>query len=150
MSSLIEPWYRLYDLLLPWLPWITLASVVMALASLLLIPAWLSRLPADYFLPRSPPPTDISARGRLLWLARNLLAMLLLLLGLLMLFLPGQGILTLLIAISLSSMPGKFRLERALIRRRSLFRTANWIRIKYHRPPFLHPDGPRPESERPT
>ena len=144
MPSITESLQLFYHTLLPWLPWVTLASLLMAAASLLMFPLWLLRLPADYFLARTAPPADLSLRGQLLWLSRNLFAMLLLLLGILMLFLPGQGVLTILIAISLSTLPGKYRLERAMIRRPSLFRAANWIRMKYHHPPFQHPDTAEP------
>ncbi|WP_290538524.1 S-methyl-5-thioribose-1-phosphate isomerase [Alcanivorax sp.] len=61
--------------------------------------------------------------------------------GILMLVLPGQGLLTILIALMASTFPGKYRLERAIMRRPGVFRAANWIRRKYDRTPLKHPDG---------
>ena len=43
-------------------------------------------------------------------------------------FLPGQGILTLLVALMLLDFPGKRRLELWLVRRRGLVRGIDWIR----------------------
>ena len=48
---------------------------------------------------------------------------------------------TILIALMASTFPGKYRLERAIMRRPGVFRAANWIRRKYHRTPLKHPDG---------
>lgn len=132
----------LYALLQPWLPALTVAGVIMAVASTLALPWLILRLPEDYFVhPRKPRP-DRSALGRLLWLLRNALALVLLLAGVLMLFLPGQGLLTILVAIGISTFPGKYRLERAIMRRPRVFRAVNWIRRRYHRTPIIHPDDP--------
>ena len=59
--------------------------------------------------------------------------------GVAMLFIPGQGVLTILIGIMLMNFPGKHALERWLIRRRPIFRSVNWMRAKSGRPPLLLP-----------
>ena len=50
--------------------------------------------------------------------------------GLLMLILPGQGLLTILIGLILSDYPGKYKLEKKLISLRPINRYINWVRKK--------------------
>lgn len=116
-----------------------IGGAVMAVASTVALPWVIVKMPADYF---SRPPVTLSDRGplrRLWWLLRNLLALVLLLCGVAMLVLPGQGLLTILVAIGVSSFPGKYRLERAIMRRPSVYRSCNWIRRRYGRPPLDFP-----------
>jgi hypothetical protein len=61
-------------------------------------------------------------------LVKNLLGVVFILLGLAMLVLPGQGLLTLLIGVLLLNFPGKYRFERWLIQRPSIFRAVAWLR----------------------
>lgn len=131
-----------YQAMLPWIPLITATGMIMAIASMLAIPFLLIRIPADYFVTRKRPRPDRSLSGWLIWLVRNTVAVLLLIAGALMLVLPGQGLLTILIAIGLSTFPGKYRLERSIMRQTGVFRAANWIRQRYHRTPIIHPDDP--------
>lgn len=112
----------------------------MALISTFALPWLLLKIPSDYFVVQRKPKPDRSPLGWLIWLLRNIAAMVLLVAGLLMLVLPGQGLLTLLAAIAASTFPGKYRIERAIIRRQSVFKTANWIRARYHRAPIIHPE----------
>ena len=63
----------------------------------------------------------------------------LLLLGLVMLLTPGQGVLSILVGISLLDIPGKRRLELSIIRREPVHNSMNWIRAKAGRPPLLLP-----------
>ena len=67
---------------------------------------------------------------------KNLLGVLLLFAGFLMLFLPGQGILTMLIGVSLTDFPGKRTLERKLVGQPAVLRTINKLREKFNRPPL--------------
>ena len=61
-------------------------------------------------------------------ITKNLVGVLLVLVGLAMLVLPGQGILTILIGISLLEFPGKHRLELAIVKRSSIRRAIDRIR----------------------
>lgn len=124
----------------PWLPTLTVSGIVMAVASVIAIPLFLARMPEDYFSKDYQPRRQRHPLGWLLWCLRNLIALILLLAGILMLVLPGQGLLTILIAIMTSTFPGKYRLERAIMRRPGVYRAANWVRRKYQRPPLQHPD----------
>jgi hypothetical protein len=66
-----------------------------------------------------------------------LIGCVLLLAGIAMLVLPGQGILTMLIGVSLMDIPGKRKLERRLIGRPAVLRTINKIRAKFGREPLV-------------
>jgi len=57
-----------------------------------------------------------------------------------MLFLPGQGILTILISLLLLSFPGKQKLFNYLIHKPTLQHTLDWIRKKSGSQPFTWPD----------
>ena len=59
-----------------------------------------------------------------------------------MLFLPGQGLLTMLMGIVLMDFPGKFRLERHLVSRPPVFAAINWIRTQRSAPPLEPPAPP--------
>ncbi len=122
------------------------ASIITFVATLLLVPFILTRLPADYFTrdTREPLPT-FRAHPAIRWTLRilkNILALILLTGGLIMLITPGQGILSILIALSLLDFPGKYTLERALVRKRPVHRSINWIRTKAHKPPIHIPPDP--------
>lgn len=143
--NLLHDWQPLLEKLEPLLPILTATGVVMALASMMAIPWLLVRMPTDYF---NTPSRPLHYRGPLawiLWLVRNTLALVLLAAGILMLILPGQGILTILIALMVSTFPGKYRMERAIMRRPRVLRAANWIRRRYHQPEL----NPPRDSERP-
>ncbi len=74
---------------------------------------------------------------------KNLLGLLLIILGLIMLVTPGQGILTLLIGLLLMNFPGKYHLERWLVLRPGVLRGLNWLRHKQGHAPF---DAPQHQS----
>jgi hypothetical protein len=70
---------------------------------------------------------------------KNIVGLVLVLAGVLMLVLPGQGLLTIFMGITLLDFPGKRRLELSVVRRRPVFSALNWIRKKARRPPLLLP-----------
>jgi UPF0716 family protein affecting phage T7 exclusion len=70
---------------------------------------------------------------------KNLIGAVLLVGGIAMLVLPGQGLLTMLLGLSLINFPGKFWLERKLIQRRAVHRSVNWIRRKGGSEPMVVP-----------
>tara|TARA_R110000737_G_scaffold10721_1_gene26449 strand:- start:189 stop:647 length:459 start_codon:yes stop_codon:yes gene_type:complete len=61
----------------------------------------------------------------------------LLMAGLVMLVLPGQGLITMLIGLSLMPFPGKQRLENNILARQSVRYSLNWIRKKANKTPFI-------------
>ena len=56
--------------------------------------------------------------------------------GVLMLVLPGQGVLTILIGLTLLDFPGKRRFVRRLLMRPRVFRVINRLRRRFGRPPL--------------
>lgn len=123
--------------------WLGALSVVTCVGTLVLLPLVVARLPVDYFTPaRSPSqrrPGQQRGRRLLGRLAKNLLGLLVLLAGLAMLLLPGQGILTIAIGLLLLDVPGKWRLERRLVQQPAVWRALNWMRAKAHQPPLERP-----------
>lgn len=70
--------------------------------------------------------------------AKNLAGVVLVLLGLIMAIpgVPGQGLLTAVIGITLLNFPGKLRLERRLLRVEALRRGINRLRARFDRSPL--------------
>lgn len=133
----------LYQAILPWLPLLTITGILMAITSALTLPWVLVRLPADYFVLEHKTTHQRSLLGWFIWLLRNSLALILFIFGILMLVLPGQGLLTIFISVGISTAPGKYWLERTIIRRPTVFKSVNWIRQRYQRQPMIHPDSPQ-------
>ncbi len=121
--------------------WLGLLSVFTFVGSLLAVPWLIGRLPADYFIQHR---RQVAARhqrhpaiAQLVFILRNTVGLGLLLAGIAMLVLPGQGIITILIGMSFMDFPGKHRLVDALVRRPGVARTLNWLRAKQNKPPFV-------------
>lgn len=121
--------------------WIAIASAAMFLLALLSAPLVVTRIPVDYFA--YPHRSDAEYPRRYSWfrwiwlIAKNTLGAGFLFFGALMLVLPGQGILTIFIGITLLDFPGKFRLERWVVTRRGVLDSFNWIREKAGRKPLV-------------
>ncbi len=125
---------------------LSVVSLVTALGSLILLPWVVANWPRDRFVAGGPKSTQIVERHPLLkaflFVFKNLLGLLLIAGGVLMLVLPGQGLLTLLLGVLLVDFPGKLELERRLVARPRVLRALNWLRRKTGRPPFRSPrDG---------
>ncbi len=119
---------------LHWWAVLGLATLLSLVAVILLAP-WLAALiPADYFSAQRKHGIQRSRhKGVFAWvrlLARNLLGLLVLIMGLIMLFTPGQGILMLFLASMLLDYPGKLRFQHWLIRRKGVLKGINWLRAK--------------------
>jgi len=118
---------------------ITIASVVLFMLSVLGVPWYLARLPADYFSRRERRELGLISAPRnigrwLLFLAKNALGFVLIGAGILMLVLPGQGLLTIVAGLFVADFPGKRRLERAVIAIGPVFRAINALRRRAGRP----------------
>ena len=117
-----------------------ISSIFIFLLSILGISWFVANIPDDYFLDSKRKPTKWRKQKPILRLAvifgKNIIGLFLVIGGLLMLVLPGQGLLTMVTGLLLINYPGKYRLERKLVNRPSIFRTLNWIRIKANKPPL--------------
>jgi hypothetical protein len=110
-------------------------SVIAFLATALVTPFILTRLPADYLVNEAPK----RRRHPVLVLLKNALGVLVILLGVLLLVLPGQGVLTILLGLGLVDFPGRRRLERRALSRPSVLKTVNALRRRASRPPLELP-----------
>jgi len=122
------------------LEFLFLLSIVGFVGSVIAIPWILIRLPQDYFC-ESHPRTWLKDRHpvlRLIALAlKNFVGWILLLGGIAMLVLPGQGLLTILIGVSLMDFPGKRAIERKLVSRPLVLQAINRVRERFDRPPLV-------------
>jgi hypothetical protein len=128
-----------------WFWWVAAASLVMLIASPLVVGWFVVRLPKDYFTaPRRKSLASLEGRPLLrlvVVVAKNLVGVLLVAAGLLMLVAPGQGVLTIAVGVLLLDFPGKFRLERWLVTRPAVWRSINWLRKRAKRDPFEKPSS---------
>lgn len=119
-----------------WLYLLATLSFVFFVLSLLLIPYLVTRIPTDYFVEAKRVPTvqSFSRSAFLRSLARNLVGTLLVLAGITMLLLPGQGILTILVGLFVADFPGKYQLERQIVCKPAILKSLNWIRRRQNIP----------------
>lgn len=98
-------------------------SVIAVAASILLVPRFLAKLPPNYLQNGEEPKHSMPLK-----VARNALGVVLVLLGLAMLLLPGQGLLTLLVGLLLVDFPGKHALVRRLMSKPKVLSLVNKLR----------------------
>ncbi len=116
----------------------------MFIASLVIIPIIISKLPRNYFSQDKRRLSKLHSYHPVVYLVlrfiKNLIGLLLVIAGIVMLITPGQGILTLLIGLSLMDFPGKYNIERKIVRNTRVFKTLNWIRKKAGALPLEYPE----------
>ncbi len=130
MIESITSWSSNHSFLLIWMSGI---SAIMFILTLLLVPVMVVRIPVDYFAQEKRRLSNAPVK----MILKNLLGIVFILAGIAMLFLPGQGILSILIGISFTSFPGKYRLERRLVMMPKVLGSINWLREKSGKPPLL-------------
>jgi len=137
-------WERFFAGNAGWLVGLGVTSVVMFVGSLVLIPILVIRMRADYFVADRDERAAFAGRHPVLrWsllVLKNALGVVLLGLGAAMLVGPGQGVLTILLSISLLNFPGKRRLEIRLLRLPGLLPAINRLRHRAGRGPVRLPD----------
>ncbi len=117
--------------------WLGSLSLLTFVATLILVPVLVVGMPPDYFdgetraehRPRFRHP----ALRLIALVGKNVLGAVLFVTGLLMVFIPGQGLLTMFIGVTLIDFPGKFRFERRMVRRPAVLQSVNWLRSRYGR-----------------
>ena len=121
--------------------WLAVSSGIVFIATLAAAPLLLVRIPHDYYArgrDRAKAAVKINPPARaILVVGRNVLGFVLVLAGIAMLVLPGQGILTILAGIARLNVPGKPRLERWIVSRPVVLRSVNWLRRRRGRPPLI-------------
>ena len=117
-----------------------ISSILIFILSILGISWFIAQIPEDYFLSTKRKPSKWQEQKPILRLAvifgKNIIGFSLIIGGLLMLVLPGQGFLTIVTGLLLVNYPGKYKLEKKLVAIPSIFRALNWIRVKANKPPL--------------
>lgn len=117
-----------------------ISSIFIFLISILGISWFIAQIPEDYFLRSKRQPSKWREQKPILrfvvMFGKNLIGVSLIIGGLLMLVLPGQGLLTIVTGSLLVNYPGKYKLEQKLSSMPSIFRALNWIRLKAKKPPL--------------
>jgi hypothetical protein len=108
-------------------------SIVLVVLSIAFVPRFLATLPPDYLHSTAPPPHAALP----LRILRNMLGAVLVLCGLAMLVLPGQGILTLLVGVLLLDFPKKQQLVRRILGRPKVLAIVNKLRAHRGGPPLV-------------
>ncbi|MCA8941204.1 MAG: hypothetical protein KDB80_01475 [Planctomycetes bacterium] len=119
---------------------LTILGVLSLVATIVLMPWFVGRMPADYFVGERPHRLRRTPARVVVHIAKNVLGVVLILAGVLMLVLPGQGLLTILIGVVLTEGPGKYHLERWLVRKPSIAKALNWLRARRGVEPFEIPE----------
>lgn len=122
-------WVREYQGLLEWLAGL---SLLMFVVTLVAFPLVIIFLPEDYFVRHRRDPAHQTRQHPALWLTltvlKNILGAVLIVAGIAMLVLPGQGLLAILLGVTLVNFPGKYALERRIVSRPPVARALNRIR----------------------
>ncbi len=125
------------DLLL----WLAIGSFIGFIVSIILIPWIVTRIPSDYF--------THPKRQKYLWcnqpqivrfifiFLKNILGVIFVTGGIVMLLLPGQGILTILIGLIIMDFPYKYKVEIWIIKHPFILRAINTLRSKVKQPPLV-------------
>lgn len=115
-------------------------SFLVFIASLLLIPWIVTKIPSDYF--------THPKRQKYLWddqpnilrylfvFLKNVLGVMLVLGGFTLLFLPGQGVVTMMIGLLIMDFPYKYKVETWIIKHPVVLRSINRLRKKAKQPPL--------------
>lgn len=123
--------------------WLAVSSVVVFFGTLMLIPWVIVKIPADFFAREMGRRSALRERHPILislvTIIRNIIAALLICVGILLLVLPGQGLLTIFMGMVIASFPGRRRLINSLAGRPGILRRLNWIRHKAHKEPLQSP-----------
>ena len=124
-----------YKNLILWIGSISLFIFVFSLISL----KWLVVLiPVDYFLIKKK--YKFKYNNPYLWylfaVFKKIIGYTLILGGIMMLVLPGQGVFTIIIGLMLSNYPGKYVIEKKFIAIPAILKSINWLRAKSNAPPL--------------
>jgi small-conductance mechanosensitive channel len=131
----MNDWLQQHHALIWWLVGVSAATFA---ATLVAVPVFVVRLPADYFATnRKAPRRDRHPVVHLaIAIVRNVVGYVFIVVGVAMLILPGQGILTILAGLGLVDFPGKHRLMQLIVKRKPVRKSLDWIRERGGKPKF--------------
>ena len=117
-------------------------SIFILMISVFMMVLIISFLPEDYFKSENRNLISSVQNSRypllklLVLITKNFFGILLLLSGILMLVLPGQGILTIITGLVFMDYPRKYAFERKLLKQKGVINSINWIRSCLSKPPL--------------
>lgn len=115
-------------------------SVITFIGTLIVVPWLVIRIPEDYFSHNKRERTLFAEHHPIIRISlltlKNTLGYTVVLFGIALLILPGQGILTILAGLVLIDFPGKYKFERWLVSRRRVLNSINWLRVRAGRKPL--------------
>ena len=119
-----------------------LLSIILFFTTLVLIFLVIWWLPADYFVSNNSHLSSLPQNptlSKILFLVRNIIGVILIILGIIMLILPGQGVLTIVIGLILVDFPKKKEFLNKLVALKSVQKSLNYLRKKMNKEPFVFP-----------
>ena len=147
MTALTD-WIHRNEQLLQLLGSLSLLLLALTFAALALV---VITLPENYFTRDHRAPSSLTHPHPLPWrglsLLKNLLGVFFIFLGIAQLILPGQGALTILIGLTMTNFPGKYRLERRMMRQSMIHKSLNKIRTMANKPPLKVPAQQTPKGK---
>ena len=114
-------------------------SVLTVIVSAILVPIFVLRMQPDHFVAH-PKMKESPKSSPFRKVIKNTIGGLLVMGGILMCFLPGQGLLTILVGLAVMDFPGKRKLEIGLFRRKPINWAINKIREKANQAPLILPE----------
>ena len=120
-----------------------LFSFIMLFLAAVSVPFIINMLSEDYFLKKKRRSSLKTVSEYIIFFStavlRNSIGLFLFISGFLMLFIPGQGLLTIFISLLFIDFPGKWKLQKKIVRNNKIHSVLNWIRRKGGRPDFKFP-----------
>ncbi len=121
--------------------YLTIVSIIGLMASILLIPWIVTKIPSDYFTHPKRQKYLYMHQPKIVRFVfiflKNILGLILIIGGIVLLLLPGQGILTILIGLLIMDFPYKYRFEIWIIRHPFVLRSINKLRAKAKKRPLV-------------
>ena len=122
--------------------WVSMASGAGLLVMAVVTPWLIVRMPEDFFskpqrynwIDRKPAAIRVPIR-----ILKNLLAFALVIVGVVMFLTPASGLFPILFGVVLADVPGKQKLQRWILTRKTIRKSMNWLRRKFHRKPVQMP-----------
>lgn len=120
---------------------VTIVSILSFLSSIIIIPIIIIKMPKDYFVISHNDYVQNRVKHPVLrflaHLLKNFMGVIFIIFGFVMLFIPGQGILTTLLGITLLDFPYKRNLEKKIVSKPTVLKMINRIRSKAKKEPLL-------------
>ena len=139
MEILLEQIIDLVDEYKSVIFWLSLLSFLIFIFSLVSIKWLVALIPIDYFVYKKN--SKFKTKYPFTWLIsmiiKNIIGYLLIIGGMLMLVLPGQGLFTIFIGLMMSNYPGKYYIEKKIIAIPSILKTINWLRKQSNKEPII-------------